>query len=237
MEALIAVERSNLALETFGVDLVSAGYFREAEQKFRHLIEVDPLSSNAWWRLSGSLSAQGLLEEAKQAARRADELDPGYDNSGQFNLIAHALIAGDDEEAIRILALFFDVDFYRYARARAFVEAMRHPQTGRESLQEWVGWHSTHAEYLYEKVAAQFFFLFFGHMDLYTGAIDSYGPGEKGWNDADVLESYGQILPAMGYRKTQHYLDRAKGNGLFELWDHRGAPDHCSKETGEWVCH
>ena len=29
---------------------------------------------------------------------------------------------------------------------------------------------------------------------------------------------------------------RAEGSSLIELWEHRGPPDYCSKDSGEWVC-
>jgi TolB-like protein len=239
METLTVVDRSIRVLDTYGVDLNISGYFAEAEQIFRQVIDLDPLSANAWARLSQSLSAQGRVEESKQAARRADELDPerGRLSPGGLYLTNHALLAGEDEETIRILDPVFDEEYSRYPSARAFVEAMRHAQTGRDALQEWVEYRSTHFEVFSDRSFAQHFLLIFGHIDLYIEAIDSYGPPSKTWHDAEILEIQGQNYPAAGYRKTQHYLERAEGNGLIELWDHRGAPDHCSKETGEWVCH
>jgi len=152
-------------------------------------------------------------------------------------LIWHALLAGEDEEAIRILDPVFDEEYFRYPSARSFIEAMRHAETGRDALQEWVEYRSTHFEFVSERTYAQNYLLIFGHIDLYIQAIDSYGPPSKTWNDSELLEIQGQNYPAAGYRKTQHYLERAEGSSLIELWDHRGAPDHCSKESGEWVCH
>jgi len=238
MEALVAVDRSVRALDTLGVDLNISGYFVEAEQIFRQVIDLDPLSASAWVRLSNSLSAQGRIEEAKQAARRVVELEPKQFSTGISTLIAYALLAGDDDEAIRLLDLYFDEEYFRYPSASAFVEAMRHAETGRNALQEWVDYRSTHFEFVVDRAFAQHLLLIFGHIDLYIEAIDSYGPPSGiTWLDAELLEVYGQNFKAAGYRKTQHYLERAEGNGLIELWDHRGAPDHCSKETGEWVCH
>jgi len=237
LEALTVVDRSIRALDTHGVDLAISGYFAEAEQIFRQIIDIDPLSPTAWDRLAETLGAQGRVEESKQAAWRGDELNPGRLSPMILKLINHALLAGEDEEAIRILDPVFDEEFFRYPSARAFVEAMRHSETGRDALQAWVEYRSTHFEIVNEQTIAQHFLLIFGHIDLYIEAIDSYGPPSKTWHDAELLEIQGQIYPAAGYRKTQHYLERAEGNGLIELWDHRGAPDHCSKETGEWVCH
>jgi hypothetical protein len=81
------------------------------------------------------------------------------------------------------------------------------------------------------------FYLVFGYVDLYIEAIDSYGPSTTTfWSDVEILENWGVFLPVTGYRKTQQFLDRAEGSGLIELWEHRGPPDYCSKDSGEWVC-
>jgi TolB-like protein len=238
MEALTAVDRSVRSLDTLGVDLNISGYYVEAEQIFRQVIDLDPLAPNAWERLSDSLSAQGRIEEAKQAARRSAELQPQQWGGGILRSISQALLAGEDEEAIRLLDLYLDEEYLRYPSARAFVEAMRHAETGRNALQEWVEYRSTHFDFISDRAYAEHFLLIFGHVDLYIEAIDSYGPPSKTtWLDAELLEMYGQNFMTAGYRKTQHYLERVEGTGLIDLWDHRGAPDHCSKETGEWVCH
>ncbi len=69
-----------------------------------------------------------------------------------------------------------------------------------------------------------------------TSRIGIEAEATTGWSDAEILENWGVFLPVTGYRKTQHFLDRAEGSGLIELWEHRGPPDYCSKDTGEWVC-
>ncbi len=62
---------------------------------------------------------------------------------------------------------------------------------------------------------------------------DSYGPPTTSCSDVEILENWGVFLPVTGYRKTQHFLDRAEGSGLIELWEHRGPPDYCSKDSRE----
>jgi len=57
-----------------------------------------------------------------------------------------------------------------------------------------------------------------------------------GWSDVEIPEACGVFLSVAGYRKTPHFLYRAEGLGLIELWEHRGPPDYCSKDSGEWVC-
>jgi TolB-like protein len=236
LEALTAVDKSVRALDTYGLDLNVAGYFTEAEQKFRQVIEKDPLSSSAWWRLAEALSAQGRVEESKEAARKSVSLDPEPWNAGRHILLTHAIIEGDDDEAIRIATPAFDKDFFGYPDAASFLTAMRHPDTGRDALQAWVQDQISKAKITNDVVQAMAYYLNFGYIDLYIDAIDSFGPPAKEWSDVEVLEMFGQNYPATGYRQTKHYLERAEGNGLIELWEHRGPPDNCSKETDEWVC-
>jgi tetratricopeptide (TPR) repeat protein len=236
LETLTKSDRSVRALDTYGYDLAVSGYFIEAEEKHREVLARDPLSANAWWRLGEVLFAQGRDTEGKQAAQKAADQDRGYLNPGINTLLMFALTAGDDQEAIRLLTPVFDADYYLKPSAEEFITAMRDPETGRAALQEWVEYRVANKVVINDATLAQAYYLVFGHLDLYTEALDSYGPPSKGWSDGEVLETIGSYYPAAGYRTSQHYLDRAEATGLFKLWDHRGAPDHCSKETGEWVC-
>ena len=236
METLVQSDRSVLALDSYAFDLAISGYLTEAEKLHREVLALDPLSSNAWWRLSQVLYAQGRDAEALQAARKSAELDPGYVGAGMSTIFRASLAAGNDEEAIRVLTPWFDEDYFRRPSIEAFVADMRDPETGRSALKEWVEYRAANAEIASDAVWAGTHYLVFGYMDLYIEAIDSYGPPTTAWSDAEILENWGVFLPVTGYRKTQHFLDRAEGSGLIELWEHRGPPDYCSKDSGEWVC-
>ncbi len=237
LETLVESDRSVRVLDAYGYDLVASGYFSEAEKIHREVLARDPLSSNAWWRLSEALSAQGRDAEAIQAAQNSEDLDPGYFSVSSHSLFFSALTAGDDDEAIRIISRYFDEDYYRLPSAEAFVAAMRDPETGREALKEWVEYRVANKTIQNDVSVAQAMYLGFGYLDLYRDAVDAHAATGNSWSDGDVLESMGIIYPAAGYRGSQHYMDRVETNNLQDLWDHRGAPDHCSKETGEWVCH
>jgi tetratricopeptide (TPR) repeat protein len=236
METLVQSDRSVLALDGYAFDLAISGYLTEAEKLHREVLARDPLSANAWWRLSQVLYAQGRDTEAKHAARKSAELAPGYFSPGLDTIFRASLAAGNDEEAIRVVTPWFDEDWFRRPSIEAFVADMRDPETGRSALKEWVEYRAANVEFSIDASWAGIYYLVFGYMDLHIEAIDSYGPQTAGWSDAGILENWGVFLPVTGYRKTQQFLDRAEGSGLIELWEHRGPPDYCSKDSGEWVC-
>jgi len=236
IESLVQSDRSIRVLDTYAYDLTVTGYLTEAEKVHREVLAMDPLSANAWWRMSEGLYAQGRNTEGKQAAQRAAEIDPGYLNSGMFTIFMASLATGDDEEAIRTMTPYFDEDFFLRPSIEAFIADMRDPETGRAALQEWVEYRAANAEVYVEAAFSGAYYLIFGQLDLYIEAIDAYGSVPLGWSDVEPLETYGVYMPATGYRKTQHFLDRAEASSLVDLWEHRGAPDFCSKDSGEWVC-
>jgi len=235
METLVQSDRSARALDTYAYDLTITGYLSEAEKVHREVLARDPLSSNAWWRLSEVLYAQGRDAKAIQAGRKSAELDSGFSYALDTIFMA-SLAAGNDEEAIRVVTPWFDEDWFRRPSIEAFIADMRDPETGRSALKEWVEYRTANAEIASDAPYAGVYYLVFGYMDLYIEAIDSYGPPTTSWSDVEVPEAWGVYLPVTGYRKTQHFLDRAEGSGLIELWEHRGPPDYCSKDSGEWVC-
>jgi hypothetical protein len=50
------------------------------------------------------------------------------------------------------------------------------------------------------------------------------------------MVQYGIVFPANGFRSHPGFLRYAKASGLADFWDEHGAPDFCSKESGQWVC-
>jgi len=235
METLVQSDRSVRALDNYAYDLAITGYLTEAEKVHRDVLALDPLSANAWWRLSEVLFAQGRDLEAIQAARKSAEVDPGYLGQGLYTIFMMSLAAGNDEQAIRVMTPYFDEDCFRRPSVEAFIADMRDPETGRSALKEWVEYRAANPEIYADAAFAGTYYLVFGHVDLYIEAIDSYGTTAY-WVDVEVLESWGIYVPVTGYRKTQHFLDRAEGSSLIELWEHRGPPDYCSKDSGGWVC-
>ncbi len=107
---------------------------------------------------------------------------------------------------------------------------------GRSALKEWIEYRKANTDTHVWAAFSGAYYLAFDHLDLYIEAIDSYGPPSTYWSDVEVLETFGVYVPVTGYRMTQHYLDRAAASSLMDLWENRGPPDHCTKDSGEWVC-
>ena len=161
METLVQSDRSVRALDTYAYDLAISGYLTEAEKVHREVLAMDPLSSNAWWRLSEVLYAQGRDAEAIRAARKSAELDPGYLGQGLYTIFMTSLAAGNDEEAIRVVTPYFDEDFYRRPSIEAFIADMRDPETGRSALKEWVEYRAANPEIYADAAFAGAYYLVF----------------------------------------------------------------------------
>ena len=83
METLVQSDRSVRALDTYAFDLSISGYLTEVRESLhREVLALDPLSSNAWWRLTQVLYAQGRDAEAIRAGQKSAELAPGSFSQG-----------------------------------------------------------------------------------------------------------------------------------------------------------
>jgi len=76
----------------------------------------------------------------------------------------------------------------------------------------------------------------FGFLDRYFEAIFEIGFSDTEWTLVDTLVHQGTTNRSSGFTAHPRYLEVAEAYGLFELWDERGAPDHCEKLDGQWVC-
>ena len=55
--------------------------------------------------------------------------------------------------------------------------------------------------------------------------------------DREDVETYhGTIFRELHFTADPRYLEVAKADGLIEIWEQRGPPDHCEKLDGQWVC-
>ncbi|MGI9222683.1 MAG: hypothetical protein ACR2QS_16780 [Woeseiaceae bacterium] len=236
LDALVKIDRSVRVLDSYAWDLLVTGYLSEAEAIHREILARDPLSSNSWYRLAETLYGQGRDAEAREAGQKASELSPDFWNQG-YSVVFHAeLAAGNYEAAANVIVRRYDEEWFQTPDFETFVDKMTDPETGRDSLVEWVTYRRVADDDGSGVVFANTYYLFFGQLDLYEDVIDSFAGDSSAWTDAESMQSWGTYLPFTGYRKSQHFLERAKIDGLFELWEHRGPPDFCSKETGEWVC-
>ena len=80
-------------------------------------------------------------------------------------------------------------------------------------------------------------YLSYGFLDRYYEIIDPATMGGTVWSgDSEVLTFIGQLYRQSGFTTHPRYLELAETYNLIELWDQRGAPDHCEKVEGLWVC-
>jgi hypothetical protein len=81
-------------------------------------------------------------------------------------------------------------------------------------------------------------YLRFGFLDRYFGLLDELGTTTGEWNDAEDLILASTITRDSGFTTHPRYLEVAEkyAYGMVSLWDVRGAPDHCEKLDGQWVC-
>ena len=81
-------------------------------------------------------------------------------------------------------------------------------------------------------------YLCFGFLGRYFELIDKPDAGAEFWSDAEFLVYYGTINRQSGFTAHPRYVEAADQYfyGALSLWDQRGAPDHCEKLDGQWVC-
>ena len=68
-------------------------------------------------------------------------------------------------------------------------------------------------------------YLVFGFLDRYFELID-----------ADWLIQTGTVDRESGFTAHPKYLEVAEKYGIIDIWEKRGAPDHCKKLDGQWIC-
>jgi len=235
LEELVREEPRNVgALEALTYDMNMSGYMAEAEQLVLRIIELEPLSPLGYWRMTETLLAAGRREEARSYAERSIELG---DTQSIWLLACDALVHGDTEAAIagyeRTLVANGDDPNW----IRPFITSVLEPGTGKAYLNQWVESAVANASNIDELRQPYYWYLLFGYLDDYFLGIGTLDEGvTRGWTNSDTLESVGMVFRETGFAKHPAYLPRAMETSLVELWEVRGAPDHCSKESGDWIC-
>ena len=215
-------------------DLAVTGYYQESMSLGRRLIELEPLIEGGYWRVANALSATGQRDEARsywdQAAARSDYPFAYID-------LLDRLVAGEDELAIAGFEDYYAAYGWDPADVRPLVEGARNPETGKAFLIEQVNTQKAAARNVLELNTAQAWYLAFGYLDEYWREIDEmYAQTESAWNNADTLDHDCGIFPASGCIRHPKFIPHSEQNSMVELWDRRGPPDRCSKNTGQWVC-
>jgi hypothetical protein len=186
-------------------------------------------------RKAEALFAAGRDDEARAIAMESFvefEAEPALRLLG-----VGALLDGDDESAIPWLEKLWIATDRNSAEVRPLVNGARVPESGKDFLANWVRSAVASSPHFDVGRRAYFWYLPFGYVDDYWNAIHMLRDGiDRGWTNADLLEHGGMVWRRSGFAQHPEYLPRSRAQGLTELWDVRGAPDHCSKDTGEWVC-
>jgi hypothetical protein len=79
-------------------------------------------------------------------------------------------------------------------------------------------------------------YLLFGFVDRYYEELLGFDLSDSTWTDADDLVDAGMIFPELGFTSHPQYLEVARRLGITDVWEQRGPPDYCRKESGAWVC-
>ena len=233
-EAARAAPNDIRVLDSLAYDLNQAGYFSDALEIARQLIEIDPLAPLSYARAANALSAMGRDEEARAHWLRAKDL-AGWPEA-DIELLAR-LAAGEFESAIAGFENLYAEFGLERAEVRPFIEAARNPETGRDFLRNWVDREKARAKDVLDMNSAQLWYLAFGYLDDFWREIEeTTAQSSVSWSDADSLEHMCRVLAKTGCAAHPRAIAYAKEQGLTDLWDQRGRPDRCSKIDGEWAC-
>ena len=233
-KAIQRVPDDYLMLGMYRYELQIAGYFHEAAVVARRMLELEPLRGDAHNELARALMAMGQQEEAYAEMRKAAAL--GGDD--YFSYIAmDRVIAGDYEGAIDPLERAWAAEGRDPAGARSFIQRAADPESGKRFLDDWIREGVSAAARINEANYIYAWYLAFGYLDEYFEIIDRYyAETDTTWTNADILEQLGAIYPHSGYSAHPKFIENMKRVAFTELWDLRGPPDRCTKNSGEWVC-
>lgn len=75
-----------------------------------------------------------------------------------------------------------------------------------------------------------------GYLDDFFDELEENIRVEDTWYDAEPILTAAIIHRRTGIIAHPRYLPAMELMTITDTWDIRGAPDHCTKETGAWVC-
>ncbi len=224
-------------LGTLVFNLVKAGYLKEALTVAERLVELDPVSAIANGRLNVALVANGRIGDAFAALDDLAALDFEQNNwlIGEANLVSKRDIVAVEQFIIDLRQNgITDTDWVRELIAgggdsdngQAYLDR-RIPEVVASVPEEF--------RYTLERRLAHWY-LYFGFLDRYYEIILQQDLTDETWSDADDLISIGTIHRQMGFTAHPRYLDVAPRLGYVTVWENRGPPDFCEKQSGQWVC-
>ena len=237
-ERAVREQPSNaVALDSFCVYLLVAGYLREALRLAERYVELDPLSPMANFRVFEALYAVGRTSEAIAALKVADQLGSNFAKwfFGDVNLVERR-----DETAIAHFEAFLrQRDHPDSSWFRELVAGARDPATGQAYLDrripQIVASMPEENAHIMRRVLIDRYLLF-GFLDRYFELILDLDLTVSTWTDAYALVFYGTIFRRLGFTVHPKYLEVAEPLGIIDIWEQRGPPDFCEKAGGQWIC-
>ena len=76
----------------------------------------------------------------------------------------------------------------------------------------------------------------FGFVDRHIERLVELGISAQEWCDAEPPIYWSTTDRQSGFTAHPRYPEVAEALGLVDIWEQRGAPDHCEKLDGQWVC-
>jgi TolB-like protein/DNA-binding winged helix-turn-helix (wHTH) protein len=231
-------DRSNTAaIDALSYDLLEVGYLQRALDVAERLVDLDPLSPAANYRLFETLYAVGRESEAMVTLELVEQLAGSSTKwrRGELNLVER-----QDESAIA----HFEASLQHYGYSdsswiRELVTAARDPVTGQAYLDrripQFVAGMPEAKAYNWQQELTTWY-LFFGFLDRYFEIILDFDLAGPSWTDEDTLVHAGTMFRRLGFTAHPKYLEVADALGIVDVWEQRGPPDFCEKVGGKWVC-
>jgi len=233
--ANVAHPRDYNVLRVLCLGYSNTGYFRESIECADEMVELEPLSSLSFNRRATAQLSSGLAEEARNSWRRANEL--GGDVYAWDVGFTH-LVVGEYDEALDAME---NVDASYFGWQPEDLRVVREGAVGAEDskafLDGWIEEKLAGVDSFVDINGVNYWYLALGYMDEYWHAILTNG-GDRffHWSNVDYPLQYGMIYGRHGFTSHPKFMKYAEVSGMTDLWDRRGPPDFCSKDSGEWVC-
>jgi TolB-like protein/DNA-binding SARP family transcriptional activator len=238
LDRMVREQPNHLALlNVLSWNLQSAGYFKEALSITERWVELDPLSPVAHLNLFYSRLSAGKMGEALESLKTVEQLGLPY---ASLTFALFHLSEKQDEAAIESLEAYFRSSGLPTDFAQELIVGARDPETGQALLDQLipqiVASRPDDRSALETRIDLIPLYSVFGFLDRYFELLFELGISTSGWDDAELPVHESTVDRRTGFTAHPRYLEIAKTWELIELWDQRGAPDHCEKLDGQWVC-